>query len=207
MLAMPQRWGAFFSDIQSPYFAIRRWATPCSPYLTFLDPICSYRKSLQVMSEPLIRIASATDLPAVCAVEDDSFPSPYPRFLLERLLEDCRETFLVATSGDGVIVGYCVALIDGNSAHLISIAVRRNYRHRGYGTAMIKRIISQLLGKEVGFVRLEVGVNNREAISLYSKNGFEKQETLPNYYSNGSDAIRMRLALGDSSENIHDGDN
>ena len=147
------------------------------------------------MTDLLIRSASLSDLSAICAIEDDSFPSPYPGFLLQRLLQHNRETFLVAADGSGKIVGYCVCSLDGDSAHLISIAVHRSSRRRGYAAALLKKTIGQLAEKGVSALRLEVSVNNTEAVRLYSKNGFEKLDTLPNYYSDGSDAMRMGLMI------------
>ena len=142
-----------------------------------------------------------SDLPSICAIEDDSFSSPYPRSLLQRLLQYCEDSFLVAADRDGKLVGYCVCSIEGDFAHLISIAVQGNHRRRGFATALLKRLIAQMAENGVNEVRLEVGVTNTEAISLYSKNGFERLETISNYYSysDGYDALRMRLVVHDET--------
>jgi ribosomal protein S18 acetylase RimI-like enzyme len=49
---------------------------------------------------------------------------------------------------------------------------------------------------------LEVSANNRSAIALYSKSGFEKLNTIPNYYSNGSDALRMHLIITNAAAGV-----
>ena len=150
-----------------------------------------------------------SDLSSICAIEDDSFPSPYPRGLLQRLLLYCRDSFLVAADGDGKLVGYCVCSVDGESAHLISIAVQASHRRKGFATALLKRLATQLADKGVNELRLEVGVTNGEAVALYSKNGFEKAEIIPNYYSDGSDAFRMKLIVHDETDqfSMSDGGN
>lgn len=101
----------------------------------------------------------------------------------------------MATKEADHLVGYCVCSINDRTAHLISIAVQRNHRKSGVATALLDRLLTHLVERGVDEIWLEVSVNNREAIALYSKSGFEKLNTIPNYYSNGSDALRMHLII------------
>jgi ribosomal protein S18 acetylase RimI-like enzyme len=70
----------------------------------------------------------ANDLPAISAIEVDSFTDPYPPALMERLQRDNPGNFFVAENNSSKIVGYCVASEKGEFAHLISIGVLREYR-------------------------------------------------------------------------------
>lgn len=115
--------------------------------------------------------------------------------MLQRLLEYYSETFFVATNEGDELLGYCVCSIDGRAAHLISIAVHRSYRRMGVATALLDRLVEHLKERSVEEMWLEVSVNNEEAVALYCKWGFEKQTTFPDYYSDGSDALRMRILL------------
>ena len=142
-----------------------------------------------------IRLASSSDLAVICAIEDDSFSTPYPPSLLERLLKDCPEGFFVATTRAGKLVGYCVCSSDRNFAHLISIAVQTDYRKRGVATSLLQRTIEVLIEQKIPELWLEVNLKNVDAIRLYSKLGFEKMGVERRYYSDGSDAIRMRLMI------------
>lgn len=142
-----------------------------------------------------VRLASFTDLNEISLLEEDSFDRPYPRFLIERLLRDCPKTFWVATDVSRKIVGYCVALVTGKSAHLISIAVPKNLRRKGVGSALLQTLISHLRKSEVEDVWLEVKPENKEAISLYTRIGFEKITVIPKYYEDGASALKMRLGL------------
>ena len=139
------------------------------------------------------RLASLSDLPAICAIEDNSFHAPYPQSLLKRLLEDCSQSFFVALDNEGSLVGYCVISLSPDSAHLISIAVHSRLRRKGVATLLLQRTVEYLSSHNVDELRLEVGVNNMEALSLYGKLGFEKMGLLKAYYSDGSDAVSMRL--------------
>jgi ribosomal-protein-alanine acetyltransferase len=134
-------------------------------------------------------------LPAISAIEDDSFPAPYPPSLLERLLNVCPESFFVATDESGELVGYCVCALGGKAAHLISIAVCRNLRRRGIALALLQTVIEYLIAHAVDELWLEVSLRNAEAVTLYAKLGFEKRSVLEKYYSDGSDAVRMSLVL------------
>ena len=152
-----------------------------------------------------IRLALLSDLPAICAIEDNSFPTPYPTSLLERLLEDCFESFFVATDEVGKLVGYCVCSLSRESAHLISIAVQTDYRRRRVATTLLHRAIEFLIEQSIVELQLEVNLKNVDAVSLYSKLGFEIIEVLKGYYSDGSDAIRMRLTMRESPNPVNGG--
>jgi ribosomal-protein-alanine N-acetyltransferase len=142
-----------------------------------------------------IRIASLSNLPAISGIEDDSFPSPYPRSLLKRLMNDYSESFFVAVDHKATLVGYCVSARGGSSAHLISIAVDREFRRNGIATMLLQRTIGYLIAHATREFYLEVNPKNVEAVGLYRKLGFEKAGVLKEYYSDGSDAITMKIIL------------
>jgi ribosomal-protein-alanine N-acetyltransferase len=114
--------------------------------------------------------------------------------LLARLLRDCSKDFLVAVIEQGALVGYCVASIEGKLAHLISIAVAREYRRQGVGAALMAASIENL-GARTAELGLEVKEGNVEAIRLYAKFGFRTLNLIRNYYADGSSAVKMRLTL------------
>ena len=141
-----------------------------------------------------IRAATQTDLAAIHSIENIAFSDPYPRRLLARLLRDCPESFLVAESEVGTVVGYSVASYEGEIAHLLSIAVLPEHRRRGIGTALIRRVTAIMTAAAKEIV-LEVKIRNTEAIKLYEELGFQSIETLEHYYSDGASAVKMRLAI------------
>ena len=142
-----------------------------------------------------IRPASPADLQGICLIEDNSFSDPYPRHLLNRLIDESGNTFLVAEEAPGNLIGYCVSSIEGRLAHLISIAVLTKVRRKGVATALLRNLIEYLGGQGVDELWLEVKEGNREAIRLYGKFGFASMMILENYYSDGSSALRMRMSL------------
>ncbi len=92
-------------------------------------------------------------------------------------------------------MGYCVSYSKGKSAHLISIAVLRNHRRRGIASALLHTLVKNLGERRIEEVWLEVKLDNGEAISLYAKIGFERVMVVPQYYDDGSSALKMRLTL------------
>jgi putative acetyltransferase len=70
------------------------------------------------------------------------------------------------------------------SSHIVSlggVAIHPLFSGKGYGQRMLNEII--LLGKERGFIRMELGVStiNAKAIHLYEKAGFKKEGLLKKY--------------------------
>ncbi len=78
---------------------------------------------------------------------------------------------------------------------MLTIAVDKMMRKKGIASMLLKKAIEYLISQNVDDFRLEVGVSNLEALSLYSRFGFERTSVLEKYYSDGSDAVRMHLSL------------
>jgi putative acetyltransferase len=66
-------------------------------------------------------------------------------------------------------------------AVLGGVAIHPSFSGKGHGEQMLRQIL--LLGKESGFLRMELGVStiNTKAIHLYEKAGFEKEGMLKKY--------------------------
>jgi ribosomal-protein-alanine N-acetyltransferase len=149
------------------------------------------------ISSTRIRIATQNDLAAINRIENGSFVDPYPRRLLARLLSECPDSFLVAESEDGTIVGYCVASQEVGIVHLLSVAVLLEHRRRGIGSALIRKLIVSMSPASKEMV-LEVKVGNSEAIKLYEALGFKRLGVIEHYYSDGASAVKMRRVTNDS---------
>ena len=148
-----------------------------------------------------VRRATRNDLESICQIEDASFSEPYPRALMVRLLRDHPAGFFVAEISSGKIVGYCVYSKEGKLAHLLSIGVLQEYRRRKIATSMIQTLLEQLSSR-VRELWLEVNTTNDEAVKFYEGLGFNRVMIIENYYSDGSHALRMRLALDDTSKDV-----
>jgi len=106
--------------------------------------------------------------------------------------ESSADLFLVAECGD-CLVGACSFMGKGNFSRYahrcdVSIALYKKYHGKGIGTAMMDEILAA--AKRTGYeqAELEVISENRNAIKLYEKLGFQKYGTFPHNmkYTDGS---------------------
>jgi ribosomal-protein-alanine N-acetyltransferase len=85
--------------------------------------------------------------------------------------------------------------------HLISIAVLKDYRRLGIGSALLENTINAMRNVyKTASLYLEVRVSNIPAIILYEKYGFRKARVIKQYYRDGEDAYVMVLRLRDPEE-------
>lgn len=132
--------------------------------------------------------------PGIYETEVESFKPDdvYSADLVQFLCAFCNNTSWVYVA-DGRVAGYIITCIEGRSAHVISIAVRRDHRRRGVGSTLLCTALKELIAGRVERVYLEVRASNAPAIRLYEKAGFEVVERLSAYYSDGEDGFRMAV--------------
>ena len=112
-------------------------------------------------------------------------------------LYDMGIGFLVAEV-DGYVVGYVMFWIKyENQGHIISIAVDKNYRRRGYRTQMLVKAIGILSLLKIDTIYLEVNEKNGGALEFYKQFSFRQDRVVPGYYENGDAAVVMYLPLKD----------
>jgi ribosomal-protein-alanine N-acetyltransferase len=148
------------------------------------------------LPDPPIRAAERADLLEVHRIEQSVFPQPWPFSALESYLGEAG--FLVAeTDGGGVptVAGYVIADTMPNHGtplgHVKDLAVRDDHRRQGVASALLERALSVLTATGAGSAKLEVRAENAGARRLYRQFGFDHRKTIPNYYSNGEDALVM----------------
>ncbi len=86
-------------------------------------------------------------------------------------------------------------------AHIVSIAVREEYRRRGLGELLVIGAIEIGMARGAQVVTLEARVSNEPAIALYAKYGFHETGLRRRYYAdNHEDAVIMTTDALDSPE-------
>ncbi|MCZ2845004.1 MAG: ribosomal protein S18-alanine N-acetyltransferase [Candidatus Bathyarchaeota archaeon] len=150
-----------------------------------------------------IRNFNTKDLDKVIDINRLSLPENYiPAFFLD-IHKNCSDAFQVAEV-NGDIVGYIMCRIENGfsdfkrfrvvkKGHIVSIAVRSEYRKMGIGSALLNETIKVLRRFAVNECFMEVRVNNFNAIKLYKKIGFEFIRRGHGYYQDGSDAYTMGI--------------
>jgi len=138
-----------------------------------------------------IRKALPSDFSKIVEIESLSFRRPYPPELIFSLLHLHSDMFYVALV-DGEIVGYVVgAKRRDGSGHVISIAVRPEWRRRGIGAKLMEVLLNAFKDKGLKKAVLEVAISNEEAVNFYKRLGFKVVTLLKDYYSWGEDAYFM----------------
>lgn len=138
------------------------------------------------------------DLPEILTIENDVYPHPWTRGnFLDSLFNHYQAWTLREPSG--ALVGYFLAMLAVDEAHLLNISVRRDLHGRGIGHIQLDKVTA--LAKEQGMtsVLLEVRPSNERALAVYHRYGFTQIGRRKGYYpvSNATreDAIVMRFSL------------
>ncbi len=136
------------------------------------------------------------DLAAVLRLERLSFPSAWTPESYLRELRNLNSYYIVARVEDE-IVGYAGMWVIVDEAHVSTIAVAPEHRHRGLGERMMRHLLEVARTRHAAKVTLEVREHNDVAQALYRKLGFEVQGLIPHYYGDtGENAFVMKKELG-----------
>jgi ribosomal-protein-alanine N-acetyltransferase len=92
------------------------------------------------------------------------------------------------------IAGFIVTQT-GRTGHIITIDVIAPARRAGVGSQLLQAAEDRLQTAGSKAVSLETAVNNVSALAFYKRHGYSVTETVPRYYSNGVDALRMKKEL------------
>lgn len=148
-----------------------------------------------------VRPMRRADVPAVHAIECDSYPYPWSRSIFAdcmRIGYCCRVAEI-----DGAVGAYAILSAGAGESHLLNLCVARSYRRLGVGQLLLHGVAidAGLLGARRLF--LEVRPSNEAAVALYETNGFRVIGRRPDYYpaaTGREDALVMVRHLGDGDD-------
>ncbi|MEO5634418.1 ribosomal protein S18-alanine N-acetyltransferase [Gaiella sp.] len=139
-----------------------------------------------------IRRLELSDLDAIEAIEQVSYPTPWSRSMFASELAKQSSLSLAAVADEGALVGYLVLSRYVDAWHVMNVAVADGHRRRGIASAMLRRLIDVTRDDAERGYTLEVRVSNLAAISLYEQFGFVTRGVRPGYYTdNREDALIM----------------
>jgi ribosomal-protein-alanine N-acetyltransferase len=162
------------------------------------------------------------DIPQVAEIERASFPSAWPQTAYERELRNAAARYIVITElrddapeqqpqagvwsalrrivgaddaeapADERLLGFIGIWLMVGEAHIVTVAVRGDYRRMGIGERLLIACIEMALAYDQELVTLEVRRSNEAAQRLYEKYGFDHAGVRVRYYSdNQEDAVIM----------------
>ena len=134
------------------------------------------------------------DIPAIAAIENESFADPWDSGVFLEALTFYPSTFFVAIC-EGTIAGFVVGGLEDTGeevyGHLCNVGVSPRYRRRSIGRLLIRRAEHQFALELATGVQLEVRVSNTGAQKFYQRLGYRPVFGIDQYYANGEDALVM----------------
>ncbi|KAJ5072525.1 n-alpha-acetyltransferase 60 [Anaeramoeba ignava] len=141
----------------------------------------------------------------VIALDKTLFPIEYDENFYKRLYGPETESIVVITKQTNEIIGVATAKISTkiddwwypriDQGYIMTLGVREDHRRKGIGSYLVSKISTHLfIQKKVESVTLHVKADNKAAINLYKKIGYEESKKLPDFYEINNekhDAILM----------------
>lgn len=143
----------------------------------------------------VIEPATIADLPAIDAIEQVSFPVPWPIETFEGELR--REwAHIDVLRVAGTIVAFNNYWIVTTELHILAIATHPEHRGHGYGYRLLDAALRRAIATGCALATLEVRRSNQAAIALYERCGFRTVHVRARYYQdNNEDALVMLRGL------------
>ena len=135
--------------------------------------------------------SSLDDLYDIYEIEKSVFNNHWSELSLRKELENKNFNLNLVCRLNNKIIGYFFSKQVKNEYHILNFALKKNYQHRGYGKNFFNIILKEYILD--GSVFLEVKRSNLSAINFYKKFNFKEIGFEKKYYSDGEDAIKMRL--------------
>ena len=89
------------------------------------------------------------------------------------------------------IIGFCGIMINFDEIEIMNIVVKKSYRGKGIGKALLNEIIKKSQDVNCKNIFLEVNEKNIPAIKMYESAGFKQVGRRRRYYNSKDDAIIM----------------
>lgn len=141
----------------------------------------------------LLRAATVDDLSALVELERHCFEVPrLGRQQFRWMVLEANSGLLLA-EGDGKTLGYALVLFrqDSTLARLHSIATDPRARGNGIGQRLLEAAETHARERDCAYLRLEVCPDDRQAVALFERNGYNSLGLLPDFFPDHRDALRL----------------
>lgn len=149
--------------------------------------------ALEVHIEPL----ALGRLDAVLDVEHSAYTHPWTRGNFTDALASGYEAQLLMAGN--VVLGYFVAMLGVEEAHLLNLTVAPAYQRQGWARVLLDALRLWARGRGAQWLWLEVRASNQRARHLYEAYGFARVGERRRYYpapgGEREDAVVMSLPL------------
>ena len=147
---------------------------------------------------------SEREIERVMELIDAELSEPYSIFTYRYFLSQWPYLCHIAvTEGTQEYFGCIIGKMDLHKngrmrGYIGMLTVKKEYRHVGVGSRLVKKCIGEMLRRGCEEIVLEAEVTNIGALKLYQNLGFIRDKRLRSYYLNGNDAYRLKLLIPSS---------
>jgi [ribosomal protein S18]-alanine N-acetyltransferase len=146
-------------------------------------------------SAPALSEARPNDASAISTLHTTSFQRGWGEDEVYRLLIEKNVVTHRAMSGT-TMTGFILSRMAAGEAEILSIAIARRQRGRGFARPLLDLHLRRLAGLGTRAVFLEVDESNAPARALYRRAGFRDVGRRRSYYQSGASALVLRRDLG-----------
>lgn len=150
-----------------------------------------------------IRWMIRADMPAVRAIECQSFEYPWTEPDFIRCLRQRNVIGMVAEYGER-IVGFMIYELHKNRLHLLNLAVAPDFRRSGVGRRMVNKLVSKLSRGRRNRIMLEIRETNLGAQLFFRELGFQAVSVLRDFFEDTTeDAYLMQYLCNSDVRHKH----
>ncbi len=153
------------------------------------------------LQNPILREAKPQD---ALQIQKNIFPNKSVQEIENRIKNLSSHRRRIVAEINNEIIGYAVLAFrtvpHAHTALLHSLFVKDDFRNKGIGSRIIEYAEKLALQSKIEILLLEVGEENKNAIALYKKMGFEEYGLLKRGYKKGNnykDLALMKKLLGE----------
>ena len=139
----------------------------------------------------MIRRYNLEDIEKIEKLEDRAFGYNLGNYLRINYQNEFLYTYVFEE--DNNIIGYISSNFDGEILEILNFCIDPDYQHKHYGSKLFDFMLNDIKG--IKRIILEVNETNTNAISFYTKYGFNTINVRKQYYENKYDAYLMEKIL------------
>lgn len=142
-----------------------------------------------------IRLATKKDAKAIAEIIKRHFETDYMGFASfdESYIKGKmkKDKFFVAENDKKVIGCIRASIVDLDLAEIRTLCVDKEYRGKGIAQSLLNEAIKFLKQKKMRKIIARAKANNKAAINLFEKNGFEQEGYFREHYRKGIDVVQL----------------
>lgn len=138
-----------------------------------------------------MQIEKTSNIDEILEIENACFPQTHwsKEILQEELSSNYKFYYIAKYDGQNIAyIGY--EKID-DAMNIQKVATMEDFRNCGVASKLVSFVLDKFISDDVNKILLEVDVNNKPAIKLYEKMGFNTISKRDNYYKNGDACFIM----------------